>query len=295
MATPNSSPKVTIRRAKPEDAEACGRICHAAFAAISDAHNFPRELPAPEMAIGALGMIFGHPEIYCVVAEVDGKIVGSNCLDERSPVFGIGPITVAPDTQNNGVGHALMRAVMDRAKEQGAPGTRLVQAAYHSRSLSLYTKLGFVTREPLSVMSGPAIKKAVEGCSVRAATEKDLDGADEVCMHVHGHSRKGEIRDAISQASASVVEREGRITGYVTGFGYFGHAVGETNKDLQALLAATDSFNSGGGPGVLVPTRNYELFRWCLEQGMRVIQPMTLMTIGLYNEPRGAYLPSILF
>jgi hypothetical protein len=42
-----------------------------------------------------------------------------------------------------------------------------------------------------------------------------------------------------------------------------------------------------------VPTRNGELFRWCLASGLRLVQQMTLMTIGLYNEPAGAYLPSI--
>jgi hypothetical protein len=44
-----------------------------------------------------------------------------------------------------------------------------------------------------------------------------------------------------------------------------------------------------------VPSRNAERFRWCLEQGLRMVQPMILMTLGLYNEPRGAYLPSIRF
>jgi hypothetical protein len=33
----------------------------------------------------------------------------------------------------------------------------------------------------------------------------------------------------------------------------------------------------------------------CLDRGLPMVQPMTLMTIGLYNEPQGAYLPSILF
>jgi len=44
-----------------------------------------------------------------------------------------------------------------------------------------------------------------------------------------------------------------------------------------------------------VPTRNAALFRWCLEQGLRVVQPMTLMSMGLYNEPACGYLPSILY
>ena len=64
------------------------------------------------------------------------------------------------------------------------------------------------------------------------------------------------------------------------------------DTDLQALIGAAESF---GGPGILVPARNAELFRWCLENGLRVVEPMTLMTLGLYNEPAGAYLPSILF
>jgi hypothetical protein len=29
--------------------------------------------------------------------------------------------------------------------------------------------------------------------------------------------------------------------------------------------------------------------------GLRLVYPMTLMTMGLYNEPRGAYLPSVLY
>lgn len=37
------------------------------------------------------------------------------------------------------------------------------------------------------------------------------------------------------------------------------------------------------------------LFQWCLEHDLQVVQPMTLMTVGLYNEPAGAYLPSILY
>jgi hypothetical protein len=51
-----------------------------------------------------------------------------------------------------------------------------------------------------------------------------------------------------------------------------------------------DAFES-----ILVPSRNAELLRRCLEHGMRIVQQSTLMTIGLYHEPAGAYLPSILF
>ncbi|MGE5140772.1 MAG: hypothetical protein ACM3JD_15000, partial [Rudaea sp.] len=58
-AFPISSPALTsvvkVRRATPEDANICGRICYEAFAAISSQHNFAPELPVPEAGVGLLG------------------------------------------------------------------------------------------------------------------------------------------------------------------------------------------------------------------------------------------------
>jgi predicted N-acetyltransferase YhbS len=283
---------VTLRQARPADAEACGRVCYAAFTKISTDHGFPPDFPSPEVAIGLLSMIFRHPGYYGVVAERDGRIVGSNAMDERSAIAGIGPITVDPNTQNAGVGRRLMLQVLERAAARRFPGVRLVQSAFHNRSLSLYTKLGFDAREPLSCMQGPALGVDLRGYRIRSATEADLAACNDVCLRVHGHTRDGEVADAVRQGTAVVVERGGRTTGYATGLAFFAHAVGETNGDLEAMIAAAPGFV---GSGFLVPTRNAELLRWCLGNGLRVVQPMTLMTIGLYNEPRGAYLPSIMY
>jgi len=281
-----------IRRATLDDAPASAIICYDAFYKINTDHGFPPDMSSLEQVAGIMSMMYGHPGFYCVVAEEGGRIVGSNCMDERSPIAGIGPITIDPEAQNRGIGRKLMQAVMDRARERNFPGVRLVQASFHTRSLSLYATLGFDAREPLSVMQGPAIKKTMEGCSVRPATMADLDACNRVSMKVHGHDRGGDLSDSIPQGTAAVVERNGRITAYCSSLAFFGHAVAETNLDLQALIAAADGF---GGSGILVPTRNAELFRWCLANGLRVVEPMTLMTVGLYNEPAGAYLPSILY
>jgi predicted N-acetyltransferase YhbS len=285
-------PAVTIRQARPEDAAACGRVCYEAFYTINTRHNFPPDIPSAEAAAGLLGRLFAHPRIYCVVAEVEGRIAGSNCLDERSAISGVGPITVDPASQNAGIGRKLMKAVLDRAWQNGCAGVRLVQAAFHNRSLSLYTTLGFDPREPLACMQGTPLKKQIPGCSVRAAQMADLENCNRVCWQVHGHDRSGELSDAIGGGTAVVVERGGRITGYSSALAFFGHSAGESNVDLQALIASAESF---GGSGILVPARNAALFRWCLENGLRVVQPMTLMTMGLYNEPAGAWLPSIIF
>ncbi len=283
---------VNIRKGRPEDADTCGHICYEAFRSVNVRHGFPPDFPGPEIAVGVLAMMFSHPGFYAVVGELDGRIVGSNCLDERGSIAGVGPITVDPKVQNQGVGRKLMQAVLERARGRGLAGVRLLQAAFHNRSMSLYAKLGFDVREPMSVMQGPPINRPMEGHCVRAARESDVAACNDLCRRIHGHDRGGELPDAIEQGTAVIAERAGRISAYATTIGFFGHAVGETNSDIQALLAAATAFL---GPGIIVPTRNAALFRWCLENGLRVVEPMTLMTIGLYNEPQGAYLPSVLF
>src|SRR3984893_1534660 len=286
------SDAVVVRRAKPEDAHACGIICHEAFTQINVRHGFPPDFPNSDVATGVLSMMFSHPGFYSVVAEFHGKIVGSNCLDERSPIAGVGPITVKVEVQNQSIGRSLMQAVLDRAAERKFLGVTLLQASFHNRSLSLYAKLGFVVREFMSVMQGPPIAIAISGYQVRAASESDVEECNSLCKAIHGHERGGELNDAIEQGTAVVAEHNGRITAYATAIGFFGHAVGKTNYDLQALIASAPSFL---GPGIIVPTRNAALFRWCLENGLKVVEPMTLMTLGLYNEPTGAYLPSVLY
>jgi hypothetical protein len=70
-----------------------------------------------------------------------------------------------------------------------------------------------------------------------------------------------------------------------------GHAVGETTAAVQALIGAAPAVERGG---FLVPLRNEELFRWCLTVGFRVAVPQTLMSRGFYQEPVGAFFPSVL-
>ena len=227
-----------------------------------------------------------------MVAELEGRIVGSNFIDERSTVAGIGPITVDPAVQNRAIGRLLMQHALERVAQQRFPGVRLVQAAYHARTLALYAKLGFMVQEPLATLQGPPVAVQIPGYVVRPASEMDLAASNHVCRGVHGHDRGGELREAIRQGSARVVEHAGCITGYATTIAFLGHAVGETNEDVKALIGAAAGFPD---PGFLLPIRNAELFRWCLEHGLRVVQTNMLMSYGLYNTPMGAFLPSILY
>jgi GNAT superfamily N-acetyltransferase len=283
---------ISLRPGNAGDANACGEICYKAFKDIAGEHNFPPDFPSAESAIGLMNYIFSDAGAYSVIAESEGKIVGSNFLWEDVFIAGVGPITVDPTIQNISVGRKLMEDVLQRVEEQKLAGVRLVQAAYHNRSLSLYAKLGFDVREPLSQMQGASLGISFAGYNVRPAKEADLDTCNQLCFRIHGHTREHELRGAIKAGTASVVENEGKITGYSTQVGFFGHAIAESNDGLKAIIGASPGFS---GPGFLLPSRNAEMLRWCLTNGLRIVQPMTLMSKGFYNEPAGAFLPSVLY
>lgn len=280
----------TIREAVLDDWQDAGRICYEAFATVSGEHGFPPDFPSVEAAALPLKWMIEHPRFYGAVAVRNGKVIGSIFMDERSAVSAIGPITVEPGQQNSGVGKALMLAAMERAAGREVLGVRLVQLAFHNRSLSLYAKLGFNVRGSYAAMYGDPIHEKVPGYLVRPATPADEAACNALCRRVHGHDRPGEVREAIEAGTARVVERLGRITGYTTKINYFAHSVAETNDDLVALICEAEDF---GSPGFLVPLANAELFRWALGRGLMVYFVAQLMTTGIYQEPAGAYLPSV--
>ncbi len=290
VSVPGVDRSIVLREAVPADIPACGRILYEAFATLAAEHGFPPDFPTVAVATGCMRGLVTNPGFFGVVAERDGQILGSSFLDERSIIHAIGPVSVDPAAQDRGVGRALMESMLERAAERHAAGVRLLQISYHNRSLSLYAKLGFDVRETFAAMYGEPLRLALPGYDVRHATADDAAACNAMCVRVHGHDRAAEVDHAITRSKARVVERLGRITGYTTGIGYFNHSVAETNDDLAALIGAASHVDR---PGIVVPLGNAELFRWCLAQGLRVFFVMNMMTIGLYRQPRGAYLASV--
>ena len=73
------------------------------------------------------------------------------------------------------------------------------------------------------------------------------------------------------------------------------HTVAETDEDLRALLLGAAAATSGEPLSLRVPVRQAKLFSWCLSERFQVVKAMTLMTLGAYQEPKGAYFPSVLY
>ena len=282
---------VVLRPATGDDAPVCGDICYEAFRSVAESHNFPSDWRSPGDATDAITAILSHPGFYGVVAEGAGRVVGSCFLDERSSVVGLGPVTVDPTLQAGSIGRRLIEHSLDRVDQQSKDGVRLVQAAYNNQSLSLYAKMGFEVREPLANIQGMPIGLELPGYSVRPVLENEVNACNEICRRSHGYDRSRELGEAIAAGTARLVVHDDRVLGYTTEIGFRGHTVAETNEALKALIGAAGEF---AGTGFLLPSRNGEVFRWCLSKGLRIVQQMTYMSLGLYKEPAGPFLPSIL-
>src|SRR6516165_10319742 len=178
---------VSLREIERGDIRECARICFEAVGGLADNHRFPRDFPSCEFAQGMMQNFVSSPSTWGVVAQLDGRIVGSNFLHEGDPIGGVGPISVDPDHQDRGVGRRLMEAVIERGTR--SRGTRLLQDGFNMRSLSLYASLGFEVREPTVVMSGKPASGPVAGIEVRPPRQADLQACEALCRQVHGFER----------------------------------------------------------------------------------------------------------
>jgi GNAT superfamily N-acetyltransferase len=285
--------ELVLREPRPEDAETIAEIVFNAFGQLHDHHRFQRDFPELALARGLIEVWIAHPEVWGVVAELDGKIVGSNFLDERDEISGVGPITIDPGAQNAGIGRKLMDAVIERGRD--ARGIRLMQDAFHMRSLSLYEKLGFRVTDGCAVMSGELMAEPPSDMEVRPLSESDLEECGRLCERVHGFARTGALADAMRGMNPHVGLRDGMIVAYASALSFWpmAHGVAERDEDMQALLAGGAA--AAGEPIALLVPLESELFPWALHAGLVAVKPMNLMSMGFHQEPQGAWFPSVLY
>lgn len=294
MHTTTSTGLITVRPIEPEDVGRCGAIAFEAHRDVAARHDVPSEQPSVEFSTGLIKAKQSDPNAFGMVAEYENNLVGSVFFNTfpPAPLASVGPLTVSPDAPP-GVGRRLMTELLVDARAARFASIRLVQSPSHLHSLGLYAKLGFIVREPLVLMQGTCPStKPVSTCTIRSATLDDVVACARVGKRVFGFAREFELRNAIGQKVATIIERAGEVTGYVTGLGFRGHAAAFTTAELMMLMASTPQLP---GPGFFVPTRNGELLRWLLDGGMRMRWPATLMSRGDWKRDNGAFLPSIAF
>lgn len=93
----------------------------------------------------------GYLPEYSVVAEVNGHIVGHviatrGWLDGEVPLLGLGPLSVDPASQKQGIGAALLAEIRLRATQNGE---RAIVLLGH---IEYYTRFGYVPAIPSGII-----------------------------------------------------------------------------------------------------------------------------------------------
>lgn len=137
-----------IRSEQPGDADAIRALTAAAFAGARHSSGTEAGIVDALRADGALTL--------SLVAVADGRIVGHVAF---SPVgidmaegawHGLGPLSVEPACQRQGIGQALVREGLQRLKALGASGCVVLG------SPAYYGRFGFLSEPSLRYRDGPS-------------------------------------------------------------------------------------------------------------------------------------------
>ena len=288
-----SAARPKLIRAEPQHVGEMGRICYEAFKELHDRHRLPLDVPSATLARQLLGMMVSRSDFYSVVALLEGQVVGSNFLCFSDPVAAIGPITVEPGLQGQGIGLALMQDVVEHGRRRGIERIRLMQETINAGSLSLYASMGFDSREEVAYLQAAAAP--AEDPSVRPVTDKDLAAVEKLSADIYQTSRRNEVAAAIRYGFTPLLrQRDGRVTGYLIP-GLFGHGVAESADDACALVGEMARRLPPEAARFFCPVRQANFYRQILKMGCRTIKVLTLMTLGPYEPPREVWLPSVLY
>lgn len=285
--------KVSIRSARPADADRIASVIYDAFECIADQYGQASDFESPPT--DRIRQRLKHLDQfndYCVVAETENRIVGVNFIDCHGQVGAIGVLAVLPLFQGQGIGRRLMESVIEHGRSVGYKSQRLLQAAYNSKSMGLYLSLGMVVQEHLVNLNGTVSGTVSPDIKIERGTEIDVQTCSGFCETFYRVKRSREINDAAAEGSFLIARESGSVAGFTTGIGFSGFSVASTNDVLKSLIVNQKTIKP---PGILIPATNHSLVKWCLGSGLKINQTMNLMSLGEYEEPVGKWLPSINF
>jgi len=285
---------INIRKGRLGDEIECGRIMCEAFTELANRYYCRSDVPTVEMGREFAKAFIEDRKISFLVAELDGKIVGSNTLHMHNEVAGIGPITVDVPYQGKGIGRLLMEASVDEAKENGFKSVRLCADAFNRVSVPLYSSLGFRPDEVLAFVIGKPKGVPTVKMELKEANDVDIDAIERISKDILGFSRASEVKNIMSSGGKILLGlRDEKPVGYMTELGLFGHGMAYSEEELKAMII--QAANGLDEISFLLPARRIDFFKWALSSGLRVEKFMILMCIGPYNEPKGAYFPSVIY
>ena len=186
-----------------------------------------------------------QPECRPVVAELDGRIVGTGVGTINGAVGWVGTIWVDPACRGAGLGRELTTAIVDGLEDAGC--RTLVLVATDEGRL-LYERLGFAlqTRYQILEAAGLAADAATLDPGIRPFQAADLDGMRSLDREATGEDRGHAIRRFVGPETTKVLEVDGTIRGFVIRAPWGGGAT--IAADPADALRILDARRRASGP-----------------------------------------------
>jgi GNAT superfamily N-acetyltransferase len=256
-------------------------------------------LPEPATFMGDASYVpnrFRADPASAFTAVLDGRVVGSSFVARWGSVGFFGPLTVAPEVWDSGIGRRLMEPIMTRFETWGVTHAGLFTFAHSAKHVGFYQTLGFWPGHLTAVMArevGPpgsapyAVAAPTNTTACRRIADAQYPGLD-LTSEIEATTRLGlgdtvvieEGGDAVGFAVCHVGAGTEAGSGacYVK-FGAVNPGAGAARR-FERLLDACASFAASRGAKTLLAgmnTARHEAYRILLASGFRtVLQGVTM-------------------
>jgi GNAT superfamily N-acetyltransferase len=178
-----------------------------------------------------------HPQMYPVVADVDGVVVGTSLVAVHGATGWIGTVWVDPAWRRRGLGRALTQATLDAGEVAGARSFLLVAT---DEGRPLYERLGFEVQTWYQMFEAPGLGDTAPDPRVRPFQPADLAAIIELDRAVTGEDRAHLHRSFATPETARVLVHDDRsLGGFVVRAPWGGGAtIAPDGDDAEALLRA---------------------------------------------------------
>jgi GNAT superfamily N-acetyltransferase len=294
--TDTTTTEPEIRRATPDDAEACHEVMWASVTDFGERHGTPLRGTVVEWWASGEPLhrfLADHAAEWWVAEEPGaGTLVGYARSIERGGLFELTEFFVVPTSQSRGVG----RALIERAFPLGRGDVRSIIATTDARALTRYYAADTAARFPMLTLvgapsDGAAVASDVTPHRIDLGSEADRRELRDLDRSVLEYPRaEAEIRWLLEDREGYVYVRGRRAVGFAfVGKAGSGPVAALDPADLPDILLHVEARAHALGLETIdlqVPGPNETAARHLLRRGFRVDPWVNLL---LSNRPFGRF------
>ncbi|MEW8979330.1 MAG: GNAT family N-acetyltransferase [Symbiobacterium sp.] len=251
-----------------------------------------------------------YPE-WALVAEAEGRVVGSNFISRWGSLGLFGPLTVHPSLWNRGIGRALLDETMARFAEMGVTQRGIFTFARDTKHITLYGRYGYYPQYlhlvmgrtlPPAGVGGPVATYGGLAAAERAGVLAEALRLTDLLLPGLDLTREIEVVDAQGWGDTVLLLDGDRLRGFAVchaGAGteagsdtlYVKFGAARDDRSFAALIDACEGLAAARGMGQVLTGVNMArepVYRALLNRGYRALIPGLCMqspNCPGYNRP----------